>query len=259
MRGPGASPSSRHARQPDQGRRLRRRRRRPRGIAGGIDRGRLRRGRRRRSPRPSCASTRPPSATGSRLLKPGAPALLWRRAPPPRRPAREDFEDGLTGWTQDQEVGLRRRRRASRGRPRPTAPGDHTGGVAYGPDPDGRRLLRRGADDISSRDSIISPAITVPGRAPAPRMSFDHYVATEADVRRRQRQGQRQRRCLHASSRPSAYLFNGRRRASTDAWQHQPDGAARPPSPAPTAARSTARGAPRIVDLAKAGARPATR
>ena len=59
------------------------------------------------------------------------------------------------------------------------APGDHAGGVAYGPDlADGD--CSGNADDISGRDSIISPAIPVPASAKRSALSFDHYVATEA-------------------------------------------------------------------------------
>ncbi len=37
-----------------------------------------------------------------------------------------------------------------------------------------------GVNDFSSRDSIISPVITMPSGGISPRLTFDHYVATEA-------------------------------------------------------------------------------
>ena len=89
----------------------------------------------------------------------------------------EDFEDGLAGWGTEQEVvfdgGFGAPWEAST-----DAPGDHAGGVAYGPAPD-RGECSNGADDFSSRDSIISPEVTVPAGDQAVRMAFEHYVSTE--------------------------------------------------------------------------------
>ncbi|WP_244928700.1 M4 family metallopeptidase [Nocardioides sp. W7] len=88
----------------------------------------------------------------------------------------EDFEDGLAGWSQDVEVvypgatGIAWRANAS-------APGAHPGGVAFAPTP-AAGSCQGDADDISSRNGPISPAITVPAGS-SPRLSFDHYVATE--------------------------------------------------------------------------------
>lgn len=90
----------------------------------------------------------------------------------------EDFEDGLNGWTSSQEVvfsgGFGQAWEADT-----SAPGGHAGGVAYGPGPD-RGDCSGGAGDFSSRDSIASPAVTIPAGDGAARMSFEHYVATEA-------------------------------------------------------------------------------
>jgi Zn-dependent metalloprotease len=89
----------------------------------------------------------------------------------------EDFEDGLAGWTSEQQVvfsgGFGQPWEAST-----SAPGDHAGGVAYGPAPD-QGECSNGADDFSSRDSITSPAVTIPAGDAAARMSFEHYVSTE--------------------------------------------------------------------------------
>ena len=58
-----------------------------------------------------------------------------------------------------------------------SAPED-TGGVAYGPDPqDGD--CSGGVGDITSRNGLITPAITVPAGT-TPRLQFDHYMASEA-------------------------------------------------------------------------------
>jgi Zn-dependent metalloprotease/uncharacterized membrane protein len=89
----------------------------------------------------------------------------------------EDFEDGLAGWGTDSEVvftgGIHADWEAT-----DQAPGDHSGGVAFGPAPD-QGNCSLGAGDFSSRDSIISPEVTVPATGTAPLLSFDHYVATE--------------------------------------------------------------------------------
>ncbi|UUZ58743.1 hypothetical protein [Nocardioides sp. B-3] len=88
----------------------------------------------------------------------------------------EDFEDGLAGWTASQQVvfsgGFGRAREGST-----SAPGDHAGGVAYGPAPD-RGECSNGAGDFSSRDSITSPVVQIPATDSA-RLSFEHYVSTE--------------------------------------------------------------------------------
>jgi Zn-dependent metalloprotease len=90
----------------------------------------------------------------------------------------DDFEGGLTKWTTDQQVVYT----GAEGRPwmaSDEAPGDHAGGVAYAPDL-GDGDCSGDAADISGRDSIVSPAISVPVSGKSPRLSFDHYVATEA-------------------------------------------------------------------------------
>ena len=90
---------------------------------------------------------------------------------------KEDFEDGLAGWTAGQQVvfagGFGQPWEAST-----SAPGGHTGGVAYGPAPD-RGDCSNGAGDFSSRDSITSPGVTIPATGSA-RLSFEHYVSTES-------------------------------------------------------------------------------
>lgn len=113
------------------------------------------------------------------LFKPGSPTcgegstedVLWS----------EDFEDGLTGWGTDQQVvypgGLNR--------PWTTVADaeGHSSRVAFG-NADGRiGQCVNGPGDFSSRDSIISPTITMPaGPLTGQRLSFEHSVATELDV-----------------------------------------------------------------------------
>lgn len=95
----------------------------------------------------------------------------------------EDFEDGLAGWDTDFELyddgtyagGIHAPWEAT-----DSAPGNHPGGVAYGPVPDLGDCSGDGVNDFSSRDSIISPDITLPSGDVSPVLSFDQYIATEA-------------------------------------------------------------------------------
>lgn len=90
----------------------------------------------------------------------------------------EDFEDGLAGWSTDQQVAYE----GGHGIPwtaTSKAPGNHDSAAAYGPTPDAGNCSAA-AGDISSRDSIISRDIAVPAGGAETRLSFDHYVATEA-------------------------------------------------------------------------------
>jgi Zn-dependent metalloprotease len=91
---------------------------------------------------------------------------------------KDDFEQGLAAWTTENEVVF------PEGKNLPweantSAPGGHAGGVAYGRGT-GEGDCAGGADDYSSRDSIVSPIVQLPGSAAkAPRVTFDHYMATE--------------------------------------------------------------------------------
>lgn len=98
----------------------------------------------------------------------------------------EDFEDGLAGWTTEQELadlpqfgyfgGFGKEWETTT-----NAPGGHTSSVAYGPAPTNTgQCTGDGETDFSSRDSIISPIVELPDEMRTPRMSFEHYVATEA-------------------------------------------------------------------------------
>ena len=88
----------------------------------------------------------------------------------------EDFEDGLAGWTLTGENpydGLTFDWEATS-----DYNGDHTSRVAYGPDPDAGDCSGT-ETDASSANYMTSGDITVPATATAPRMSFEHYIATE--------------------------------------------------------------------------------
>ncbi|MBD3914716.1 M4 family metallopeptidase [Nocardioides hwasunensis] len=93
----------------------------------------------------------------------------------------EDFEDGLTGWTASNEVvfpgGIHEPWRSIANAPAGTGAA-HPSKVAFGPTPDEGQCTN-GAGDFSSRDSITSPIVEMPGVVRAPKISFDHYVATE--------------------------------------------------------------------------------
>ncbi len=91
----------------------------------------------------------------------------------------DDFEAGIGQWATDEEVVYA----GANGYPwvaSSSAPDGHTGGVAFGADPDAGDCSG-GAGDISSRDGLISPVITMPASGiKAPKLSFEHYMASEA-------------------------------------------------------------------------------
>ncbi|MDO9455332.1 M4 family metallopeptidase, partial [Nocardioides sp.] len=88
----------------------------------------------------------------------------------------DDFENGISAWTLEQQLQTG----ANKGFPWEAvnkAPAGRTGTVAFGPDPSEGSCAA--GDDISSRDTMISPEYTIPTGSSA-RVTFDHYVATEA-------------------------------------------------------------------------------
>ncbi len=110
------------------------------------------------------------------LLQPGVPPVNCGPGKHAKTTYREDFEDGLTGWTQDEELGFP----FSEGiawESSEDAPGGRDSTVAFGPDPVAGVCGDVG--DLTSRNGLISPDITMPGGS-SPRLSFDHYMATEA-------------------------------------------------------------------------------
>ncbi|QCC77469.1 M4 family metallopeptidase [Nocardioides daphniae] len=145
----------------------------------------------------------------------------------------EDFEDGLAGWETSQEIVYE----GGFGAPWESvadAPGANATKVAYGPAPD-RGDCQGGANDFSSRDSITSTTIELPGAANRfPKLSFDHYVATESGY-----DGGNVKISVNgggfAPIPAEAYVFNAPPR-----WPPRPPTPTRSPgsraSPAPTAA-----------------------
>jgi Zn-dependent metalloprotease len=95
---------------------------------------------------------------------------------------KEAFKNGIPGsWGADQEIVYP----DGEGAPwvarsdAPTGNADpHPGGVAYGPAPD-QGICGGTAGDFSSRDGLISKVILMPDNTKAPKLSWDHYVATE--------------------------------------------------------------------------------
>ena len=86
----------------------------------------------------------------------------------------EDFEDGLDGWTLDEELAYD----DATGFDwvaTDDAPGGNATSVAYGAAPDEGNCS---SISIASRNSLISPEIVYP-RGTSPRLTFDHSVATE--------------------------------------------------------------------------------
>lgn len=91
----------------------------------------------------------------------------------------EDFEDGLGGWTLTNEGVFS-------GWPNldwvadSSLPGGRAGTAAYAVDPD-EGTCDLGAGDISGVMRLESPDIVVPAADGATRLTFDHYIATEAN------------------------------------------------------------------------------
>ncbi len=121
--------------------------------------------------------TEPTQCNFQPLLTPGSPALTCGAGTTLKTVYTEDFEDGLAGWAAESEIVY------TGGGSIPwvadsTAPGGHAGGTARGTSDDSGACTEA-AGDYSSRDSITSPIITMPASVNAPKLSFEHYVATE--------------------------------------------------------------------------------
>ena len=90
----------------------------------------------------------------------------------------ERFEKGLGRWGRSEDVVFPGAHGAP-WRADTTLPKGRPGTAAFAPGPD-RGDCAGGAQDFSSRNSIISPAIRIPkGKAVARKLSFRHYLATE--------------------------------------------------------------------------------
>ena len=74
---------------------------------------------------------------------------------------RENFSDGLAGWTTAQQIRFPQGFGAA-WQAVPSGPKEHTSAAAYAPGPD-EGNCSGGAGDFSSADTIISPSIVLPG------------------------------------------------------------------------------------------------
>jgi Zn-dependent metalloprotease len=110
------------------------------------------------------------------LLKKGGPAACGKRQKTVNV-WKENFNDGLRGWRKTEDVVFD----GAHGVPwqASNAAPNHNSGVAFAPDPLEDGSCDGSADDLSSRNSIISPRVKLPTTGRAPKLVFNHYVATE--------------------------------------------------------------------------------
>jgi hypothetical protein len=113
------------------------------------------------------------------LLKPGEPDLCAGQKNAPVI-YEETFEDGLAGWSLSNQgvyagwPGLNWQADSS-------LPGGRSGTAAFAVDPDAGNC-DQGAGDVSGVMRLTSPAVHLPtAQQMSPRLSFRHYVATEAN------------------------------------------------------------------------------
>jgi Zn-dependent metalloprotease len=90
----------------------------------------------------------------------------------------EDFEDGLGGWTLS-NTGVYSGWPGTNWTQDTTLPGGRAGAAAFAADLD-EGNCDGGAGDISGVMRLESPPLTVPGSASLSKLTFEHYVATEA-------------------------------------------------------------------------------
>jgi len=90
----------------------------------------------------------------------------------------EGFEDGLEGWTLDSSAVFDPTQ-AIAWEASSTLPGGREGAAAFAPDPE-EGNCSGGAGDASGLSQLTSPAVDIPVGDGALRLTFDHYVATEA-------------------------------------------------------------------------------
>ncbi|MGZ6752111.1 MAG: M4 family metallopeptidase [Nocardioides sp.] len=120
--------------------------------------------------------TAPSQCNFKPLLRKNAPTACGRGFST-RKVWGDDFEHGLRDWTKAQRLGFAKAH-GFPWRATVSAPGRHGDKVAYAPDPTGGNCSGT-TGDISSVDTIASPAVTLPGGS-SRHLVFQHYVATEA-------------------------------------------------------------------------------
>lgn len=90
----------------------------------------------------------------------------------------DDFEAGLGNWTLSGNNPFGGATYDWEAAGASTVPGGHDSAVAFGPDP-GAGDCSGGPGDISSVNYMDSGDIVIPADALAPRLTFEHYIATE--------------------------------------------------------------------------------
>ncbi|MCW2767707.1 MAG: Thermolysin metallopeptidase [Nocardioides sp.] len=120
--------------------------------------------------------TKPVQCNFQPMLDPNAPSVCGAGAKQ-NVVWQDGFQGGLSNWTAEQEVVFA----GGNGFPWDTRTvAGHAGAVAFAPDPT-EGNCSGAAGDVSSRDSIISPVIAMPGTSTkSPRLTFDHSMASEA-------------------------------------------------------------------------------
>jgi Zn-dependent metalloprotease len=91
----------------------------------------------------------------------------------------DDFESGLGNWTLSGENPFGGATYDWEAKLASAVPGGHDSAVAFGPDPKAGDCSG-GPGDISSANYMDSGDIVIPADALAPRLTFEHYIATEA-------------------------------------------------------------------------------
>jgi hypothetical protein len=120
--------------------------------------------------------TEPTQCNFQPMLDPNAPSVcgqgskqnvLWA----------DGFDSGLSNWTAEDEIVFP----GGNGYPwESRTVSGHDGNVAFASDP-AEGNCSGGEGDISSRDSIMSPVVEIPGaNIKSPRLTFDHSMASEA-------------------------------------------------------------------------------
>lgn len=129
----------------------------------------------------------------------------------------DDFENGLDNWTTSGETVYGGYPTKADWHTTSTYRGDHTSSVIKGTAPD-QGECANGSADISSANYLTSAVIEIPEDASAPRMQFDHYIATEegydgGNLQIKVNDGE------FAPVAAEAFTFNAPRQLSTEAEQ----------------------------------------
>ncbi|CUR60242.1 putative exported peptidase M4 [metagenome] len=166
----------------------------------------------------------------------------------------DNFDAGVGAWTKDQEIvyenGI-----ADPWRSAAVYPGkDNVGRVAFAPAGDKGDCVGDEGGDYSSSDSITSPSLLVP-TGKALRLSFDHYVSTEAGY-----DGGNVKLSINGGDfepiAPAAYVFNAPNTTLTSAATNTNPLAGEPGFSGTNPGRATGSWGNSQVNLEAAGAKP---